>query len=378
VFKNPDFAAHVADTVREPLLVLDGDLRILAANRAFYRTFGVSAEETHGITLGQVGRGQWSDATLGALLRDLLSQQVEFEEHEVIGDFPGLGTRVMSLSGRQILGAESGGTILLALEDITERRAIEEALALRSRQLEASNLELEQFASVASHDLQEPLRKIRTYGDLLRKRHAEALDETALDYIERMWQASGRMQVLIDDLLSLSRITVRAGATLPVDLNRVVREVLVDLEIALRESGGAVEVDELPTVLADPTQMRQLFQNLLSNAVKFRRREVTLQIHVTAATLPGVPPSMQPAHEIVVQDNGIGFAQRYADKIFAPFARLHARSEYSGTGIGLAICRRIVERHRGTIVARSDPDTGTAFTIALPDLNTLARPEPSR
>lgn len=361
---TPNFTAQVADTVREPLLVLDGELRVVAANRAYYRVFSATREETVGTAFARLGDGQWNRPPLQLLLEEVLPHETEFERFEVASEFPRIGWRVMWLSGREILPPETGRrTILIAIEDVTARRIAENALAQRTRELEESNRELERFAAVASHDLQEPLRKIRTYGELLQQRHAEVLDDGARVYVERMSQAAARMQTLIEDLLVLSRVTARARPPIPVELTVIVRDVLVDLEVALREAEGRVVVGALPVVLADPVQMRQLFQNLLSNAVKFRRSDVPLEI-VVAATSDSSSP--RPSHEITVRDNGIGFEQRHAMQIFEPFARLHGRSEYVGTGIGLAICRRIVERHGGGIRATSSPGAGASFGFTLP------------
>jgi signal transduction histidine kinase len=251
-----------------------------------------------------------------------------------------------------------------ALEsEIRARKLAQEQLERVAAQLEASNRELQQFASVASHDLQEPLRKIVVFGDRLKAKFGDQLGEQGGDYIERMMSAAGRMRVLIDDLLEFSRVVTRARPFVPVDLNEVVREVLVDLEVLIESKGAIVDVGELPTIQADPTQLRQVFQNLLSNAMKFQDGGAVP--HVAIRAEPHASGSL-PGWRITVRDNGIGFEQQHAERIFAPFQRLVGRSEFKGSGIGLAIVRRIIERHAGTIAAESSPGQGAVFTMALP------------
>jgi light-regulated signal transduction histidine kinase (bacteriophytochrome) len=225
--------------------------------------------------------------------------------------------------------------------------------------LEHSNRELESFASVASHDLQEPLRKIRAFGDRLREISGDRLDPVGLDHLERMRDAAGRMQTLIDDLLAFSRVATRVQPSARVQLETLALAVIEDLESRIETTGGMVRVGKLPEVEADPVQMRQLLQNLIANALKFHR--------------PGVPPVVEldgcvdgDQVELTVRDNGIGFEPRYAERIFGVFQRLHGRGAYEGTGIGLAICRRIAEQHGGTIRADAAPGEGAVFTIRLP------------
>lgn len=251
-----------------------------------------------------------------------------------------------------------------ALEDeVRARKLAQEQLERVAAQLEASNRELQQFASVASHDLQEPLRKIVVFGDRLRSRFGGQLGEQGNDYIERMMNAAQRMQTLIDDLLEFSRVVTRARPFVAVDLGEVVRDVLGDLEVLIESKGAVIDVGPLPTLQADPTQVRQVFQNLLANAMKFQGEGAVPHVAIRAeqATCGGAP-----GWRITVRDNGIGFEQQHAEKIFAPFQRLHGRSEFAGSGMGLAIVRRIVERHHGTITAESAPGQGTAFTILVP------------
>lgn len=256
------------------------------------------------------------------------------------------------------------------LEEKIEERTQE--LRVYSDELTRSNRELEDFAFVASHDLQEPLRKIRAFGNRLESGYADVIDERGQDFLKRMLNAAERMSMLISDLLSFSRVSTRGKDFVEVDLNSVVSDILNDLEIAIDETGAKFNVDDMPIIMGDKSQIEQLMLNLLSNALKFKNPDITPQITVSCST-PSDEELVNVLHEeqfdwtkITIQDNGIGFDQSFSEKIFAPFQRLHGRSEYKGTGIGLAVCRRIVERHNGHISALSQPGKGACFTIIIP------------
>jgi signal transduction histidine kinase len=233
-------------------------------------------------------------------------------------------------------------------------------LAEKNVRLESSNRDLEHFAYVASHDLQEPLRKIQAFSDRIAKQYASKLDDQGRDYLSRMNGAAARMQRLIEALLSLSRVTTKKQEHELIDLVPLVHEVLGDLEVRIQSTSGRVTVGELPRIEGDPVQIRQLFQNLIGNALKFHKPGQAPFVQVYALRRsPGQA-------EVFVEDNGIGFDSKDAERVFLPFHRLHGRSEYEGTGIGLTICQKIVERHGGTIHAESSPGTGTRFILGLP------------
>jgi PAS domain S-box-containing protein len=253
--------------------------------------------------------------------------------------------------------------------DLSESKQAEDALKEYATRLEQSNRELQDFAMVASHDLQEPLRKIQAFGDLLKEECGPALNPDGQEYLALMQDAARRMQSLIQALLSLSRVTTRGQPFVPVDLSAVVCEVVTDLEMRLQQTGGRVEVDSLPAIEADPMQMRQLFQNLIGNALKFHRAEEPPVVRVSGQLVDDPDATAGDAASfgrIRVEDNGIGFDEKYLDRIFAPFQRLHTTTDYDGTGMGLAICRRIVERHAGRITAGSAPGRGSNFVLDLP------------
>jgi len=255
------------------------------------------------------------------------------------------------------------------MADSLEQRAQERDQALQSMreyaaELERSNRELQDFANVASHDMQEPLRKILTFSELLQTRYAPDLDERGQDYLQRMDKAATRLHNLINDLLAYSRITTRAQPFVQVNLNDVVRRVIGDLDLQIEETHAQVELAPLPTLEADPTQMYQLLQNLVSNALKYHLPDQPPHIRIAAP--PAAAGEENGMRQFQVSDRGVGFDEKYLDRIFQPFQRLHRSTEFEGTGMGLAICRKIVERHGGTITAHSTPGQGATFTICLP------------
>ncbi|GAB3036278.1 PAS domain-containing sensor histidine kinase [Spirosoma pulveris] len=273
------------------------------------------------------------------------------------------------------------------LERTSELASVNEELAAANEELATANEELtesnelltrsndnlEQFAYVASHDLQEPLRKIQQFGDLLKVQYQAELGDGAT-YLERMQSAAGRMSTLIRDLLSFSRISTGQVNLVTVSLASVVDAVLTDLELRIQETGAVIEVDDLPTIRGDRSQLEQLFQNLLSNALKFRHANRTTQIGIWLETVPikQLPLLVRPArsvknyYRIDITDNGIGFDEKYADRIFQVFQRLHGKSEFAGTGVGLAICQKVVANHGGAIIATSRPGAGATFSVYLP------------
>jgi PAS domain S-box-containing protein len=351
----------IIDTVREPLLVLDHNLRVTQANRSFFSTFRVEPDETIGEGIFTLGDGQWDIAPIREVLREKLASEPEVNDVDVDHVFPGIGRKIMLLNARLVWGsAEGQRLILVAIEDVTEQRYSERKLAAHRRELQRSNDALHEFASVASHDLQEPLRKILSFGERLEMTLGPTLDGNPRDNLQRMMGAARRMRTLINDLLAYSQVTTRVQPFSPTDLAGIAREVVADLETTIAEAGGKLEIDTLPVIEADALQMRQLLQNLLGNAFKYRRKDHPPVVRVTSSLVE------DDNCRIVVTDNGIGFSEAHVEKIFRMFERLHSRAEYEGAGIGLAICRKIVERHSGTISATSTNGQGATFTVTLP------------
>jgi hypothetical protein len=241
------------------------------------------------------------------------------------------------------------------------RDQLEELVKQRTGELERSNRDLEQFAYVASHDLQEPLRAVGGYVKLLQHRFPEKLDAKAHQYVAGAADGAERMQRLIADLLAFSRVGTRGGAFAPADLNALLRDALNNLQTSITEAGAKVTSDPLPSLTVDATQIGQLFQNLIGNAIKFRSERAP-EIHVGAC--------QEKEHWLFwVRDNGIGIEPQYAGRIFQIFQRLHSRKHYPGTGIGLAICKKIVERHGGEIRVESEPVQGSTFYFSIPEIS---------
>ena len=372
---------------------------------------------TLAVSAGNVGVWDWNLDTNEIYVDPILKQILGYEDHEIKNELDAWGglvhpddqEKVMAAAAAHLEGSApvyevehrmmhrngsvrwfvACGTAMRDAEgkpirivgtdtDVTERKQAAQELARINVKLEQRNRELQDFAYVASHDLQEPLRKIRAFADLMAEEYGDNVDETGKYYLNRMVDAATRMAGLITDLLAYSRVTTKVQPFGKVNLNSVVTDVLSDLEMQIKETGGRITVSNLPTIDADATQMHQLLQNFIGNALKFHKPDVTPVVDVvgvveTQATSAGRPD--QAMCRLEVRDNGIGFDKKYLDRIFTPFQRLHGRGAYSGTGMGLAICRRIVERHHGTITADSKPGEGARFIVTLPVQQTPPRPE---
>jgi signal transduction histidine kinase len=352
------------------LCMFDADQRLIVCNARYLEMYGFSPEVVKpGIRLREImeysvslGNYRREDALRAILERpDTADKREQAVLYQRLND-----GRVMAVMHQPM---PHGGSVA-TYEDVTQTVLAEEALRDYAARLERSNRELQDFASIASHDLQEPLRKIEAFGDRLVARCGAELSEAGRLYVERMQDAAGRMRLLINDLLTYSRVTTTARPFAPVDLGRIAREVMSDLQVAIEQADARIVLGDLPVIEADATQMRQLLQNLLSNALKFRREGRVPEVRLTARLFTPDRPEHRAAApllcEISVADNGIGFKQVYADRILGIFQRLHGRSEYPGTGIGLATCRKILERHGGTIVAFGRPGEGATFVCTLP------------
>lgn len=255
------------------------------------------------------------------------------------------------------------GLVYAVARDITERKCAEDMLRETAAELTRSNDELSQFAYIASHDLQEPLRMVASFLQLLEKRYEAVLDPDGRRFIRFAVDGAKRMQSLIQDLLSLSRVQTRAKPAMPTDCAKIFRNVMDNLQIAVADANATVTCDSLPVILADSTQIAQLFQNLIDNALKFRGTEA-VRIHVGAVR-------RKDGWEFSVSDNGLGIEAQFFERIFGIFQRLHAGGEFSGTGIGLAVCKKIVELHGGRIWLESKPGQGTIFFFTIPDKNAV-------
>jgi signal transduction histidine kinase len=266
---------------------------------------------------------------------------------------------------------KQGDGVLFTFVNITRLSEQQQQLTQMNRELLQSNEGLQQFAYIASHDLQEPLRKVQSFSKMLGEQYADQLEGTGLDMLTRVQSSARRMSDLIRDLLNYSRLTTEKEPFVSVDLNDIISEAFTDLEVRIQETQPTIQVDSLPTVQGRAVQLRQLFHNLLGNALKFQPPGQKPMIAVTcqladAATLPPDLSAKRAYWQIDVRDNGIGFNQQYTDRIFDVFQRLHGKNKYAGTGVGLAVCRRVAQTHGGSIGAVSRLDEGATFSVYLP------------
>jgi two-component system sensor kinase FixL len=376
--------AGILDIADDAIIAVNGRQEIELFNQGAERIFGYTTAEVLGQPLDMLLPTRAAETHRQHVQTFAASAAVARrmgERHDIFGRRRD-GTQFPAEASISKLTSADEPVFTVILRDITERKRAEDALKTSAIKLEHRNRELQEFASVASHDLQEPLRKVQAFGDLLKTEYAATLDVEGRDYLERIQNAASRMQTLINDLLLLARLGSEARPFVMVDLNRVAHEVLADLEARIVRTGGRVELGDLPTIEADPLQMRQLLQNVIGNALKFSRPEQPPLVRIRNQLIAGAEPRRAASVpgdsccQISVEDNGIGFDEKYLDRIFAVFQRLHGRGEYEGTGIGLAVCRRIVERHGGSITATSTLGQGTTFIITLPVNQPSGRNDP--
>jgi len=364
----------ILESSLDPIITTNHRGIITEFNKAAEQTFGHPREKVLGTRPSEVlfppaasaGQQDRIDRYLDLGEGSLLGRRVEVTAVRANGE-------TFDAEMAMTISREEGEPVMtFFIRDISRRKKAEQEQARYAAELERSNRELEQFAYVASHDLQEPLRKIRMFSDRLEVLCADKLEPSAHDCVERMQSAAQRMQALIDGLLSLSRVTTQGRKFEPVDLDQIAHEVVSDLEGQIEQWGGRVEIGRLPAIQADALQMRQLLQNLIANGLKFHRVEAPPLVKIEGKFQPGRrhrgrdPRSDREMCRIVVEDNGIGFEEKHRERIFDVFQRLHPRDVFEGTGIGLALCRKIVERHGGQITARSTPGQGSTFEILLP------------
>lgn len=334
------------------------------------RTAGLGAAME--IVLGDEGRLLMDEirslvASLQTEQRAYISERADrgatLSQYRTLG--MGLATTAVAVTALQIiLTMNRNGRERQGLLETSQRNV--EALEKSNEALNRANEELQHFAYVASHDLQEPLRSVSGYVQLLGRRYENQLDDQAHNYIRKSLAASQRMQQLIEDLLTYTRVSTQGRSFETVNTAKILDDTLANLNAAIRESGAAIRHSSLPDVRGDRVQIAQIFQNLIGNAIKFRG-DVPVEIHVAAMREPGAHTGLASARWLfTVRDNGIGIAPEYQQRLFKIFQRLHTRQEYAGTGIGLAICKRIVERHGGRIWLESEPGKGTAFHFTLP------------
>jgi len=359
-------AQGVVDTVRDALLVLDGSLRIKSGNLSYYETFRAEPSEVEGRLLAEVRGGEWEHPALLAQLEETASQGTPIDGFELEREFAAIGRRVMVLSARKIIGAGKTGLVLLVISDVTrrveaERSLLDHARRLeeRSRELELANDELDSFTYSVSHDLRAPLRAIDGFAGMLAQDYAKALDPEGLRLLGVIENNTRKMARLIDDLLAFARLGRKPLEVAEVDMHGLVRQIATDARDAAPDRRMEFKVAALPPAVADRALVEQVWVNLISNAVKYTRDNGDAIIAIDGTIEPD---------QIVyrVADNGVGLDMRFVNMLFGVFQRLHVASEFEGTGVGLALVRRIVVRHGGWITADGRPGKGATFAFALP------------
>ncbi len=375
-----EYAESIIATVREPLVVLDADLRVISASRSFYQTFQVAPEETEGWGIYELGNRQWDIPKLRDLLERILPKKSAFDDIEVEHDFETIGRRIMLLNARRIYReANRTHMILLAIEDITERKKSEEELKkhrdhleglveIRTRELSEAIKELESFNYSVSHDLRAPLRAISGFSGILAEEYSTKLDDEGKRLLNVIQENTRTMEQLIDGLLVLSHLGRQEISSSHIDMEKLAQVVFEELESDTPGPKPHLTIRELPPAYGDPAMIRQVFTNLLSNAVKFTTGKTEPEIEIGGK---------EEEHTVVysVKDNGVGFDMEYVDKLFGVFQRLHSGADFRGSGIGLANVKRIITRHGGQVWAEGRVGEGATFYFTLPKSEAYHRAE---
>jgi PAS domain S-box-containing protein len=362
-----EYAESIVETVREPLVVLDNDLRVISVNRSFYQTFNVTPEDAEGKLIYDLGNRQWNISMLRVLLEEIIPKSNQFENFEVEHEFPTIGRRTMRLNARQIYSKGIGAQmILLAIEDITERKKAEdeikklnEALKRRAIELESAYKELETFSYSVSHDLRTPLVVIGGFSRLLVEKYSSHLDAKGQQFLNLIHSKAHRMLQLIDDLLTFSRSEHQQMKPSDIDMGELAKAVFEELKSMNPEQTLRLDIKTLSPAHGDQSMIRQVFVNLLSNAIKFTRPKGAGVIEISCM-------AQENQNIYCVKDNGVGFDMRYVAELFRVFQRRHTVDEFEGTGVGLAIVQRIIQRHGGQVWAEGEVNKGAAFYFTLP------------
>ena len=345
------YAQSIIDTVREPTLVLDDGLHVRTASRSFYSNFGVSCEETEGCFIYDLGNGQWNIPALRTLLEEIVPQSKTVVDFKVTHDFPSLGRRVMLLNARKLWTEhDDSHLIFVAIEDITERKRLYDELV-------SSNEEMQRFAYSAAHDLRTPLNAALNLSKLLARRVESKLDDEESQMLRISIESMERLNKLMNDILTLSEMGNAPQQRRLISLDEPLQIALTNLKHHIEHNGATISIGELPEMPADRTQMVMVFQNLIGNGLKYRRAEAP-HIRIEAARAGS-------DWRVSVTDNGEGFNPEYASAIFEPFKRLHG-TDIKGSGVGLATCKRIIERSGGRIWAESELGRRSTFFFTLP------------
>jgi PAS domain S-box-containing protein len=362
-----EYAESIVETVREPLMVLDTNLRVISVNHSFYQTFKVTPEDTKGKLIYDLGNHQWNISKLRVLLEEIIPRDTQFQNFEVDHEFPGIGRKIMLLNARQIFSKGIGAhMILLAIEDITERKKAEdeikklnEDLKRRAIELEAAYKELETFSYSVSHDLRTPLLGIIGLSRILLERYSTDLDAKGQRFLSIVHSSTQKMLQLIDDLLTFSRSEHQQMEPSDIDMGALANSVFEELKSIIPEQTLVLDIETLPCARGDQSMIRQVLVNLLSNAIKFTRPKGAGVIEIGCIV-------EENQNIYYVKDNGVGFDMQYAGKLFGVFQRHHTVDEFEGTGVGLAIVQRIIQRHGGQAWAEGKVNEGATFYFTLP------------
>ncbi|MDT7827609.1 ATP-binding protein [Pricia sp. S334] len=368
------YSEDIIAAVREPFLVLDSDLRIQKTNSSFIEKFDMDEEEVAGQHFLEIQNGQWNRDELRNMLEKILPKEQKVVDEEMVVETERDGERIFRFNARRIIREkDSEKLILLEIADITERKTVERNYQTTIEELNRTNEQLDQFVHVASHDLQEPLRKITTFAGRITDKGDNIHQEDLETYLKKIKSASARMSSLIKNLLNFARLAHHEKLFEQTDLNDVLDDILSDFELLIEQKEAELQVGQLSTIEAIPLQVNQLFYNLVSNALKFSKEGVPPLLSISSRKYSKTEVKERPAldpdlsyYEIVFRDNGIGFSEKYGEQIFTIFQRLNPSSQYLGTGIGLALCKRIAENHHGDIFAESKEGQGAAFHVILP------------
>jgi PAS domain S-box-containing protein len=362
-----EYAESIVETVREPLVVLDTNLRVMSVNHSFYQTFKVKPKDTKGKLIYDLGNRQWNISKLRVLLEEIIPRDNQFQNFEVEHEFPTIGRKIMLLNARQIYSKGIGAhMILLAIEDITERKKAEDKIKTlnqdlkhRAIELEAAYKELETFSYSVSHDLRTPLVVIGGFSRVLLEKYSNHLDAKGQRFLSIIHSKADKMLQLIDDLLTFSRSEHQKMKPSDIDMGELAKAAFEELKSILPEQTLRLDIKTLPPAHGDQSMIRQVFVNLLSNAIKFTRPKGTGVIQIGCMV-------KENQNIYCVKDNGVGFDMRYAGELFGVFQRHHAVNEFEGTGVGLAIVQRIIHRHGGQVWAEGEVNKGAAFYFTLP------------
>ncbi len=362
-----EYAESIVETVREPLVVLDTDLRVISANPSFYQTFKVSPGDTKRKLIYDLGNRQWNISKLRVLLEEIIPRDNHFQNFEVVHEFPTIGRKIMLLNARQIYSKGIGAhMILLAIEDITERKKAEdeikklnEDLKRRAIELETAYKELETFSYSVSHDLRNPLVVIGGFSRVLLEKYSNHLDAKGQRFLSIIHSNADKMLQLIDDLLTFSRSEHQQMKPLNIDMGELAKAVFEEFKSIIPDQTPQLDIKTLPPAHGDRSMIRQVFVNLLSNAIKFTKPKEAGVIQIDCMV-------KENQNIYCVKDNGVGFDMRYAGELFGAFQRHHTVDEFEGTGVGLAIVQRIIQRHGGEVWAEGEVNKGAAFYFTLP------------